>query len=171
MILTWKEILKEVKNNKIKIENFDESNVTSNSYDLRLWTKILKYKSDLLDTRKENEYEIIEIPAEWYLLAQWEFVLSSSAEKIGSDFYTPLIHNKSWVARLWLFVHITADLIDLWFYWNTTFQLFATLPVKIYPNMKIAQVTFWETKGDIETYNWFYKDSVWPIASKIHLEK
>ncbi len=170
MILTWKEILKEYNNLKIKISNFNEKNITTNSYDLYLWDEILIYKEEVLDTKKENNYEIKKIPKEWLLLNQWDFVLASTKEKIWSNFYVPIIHNKSWIARLWLFVHITADLIDIWSYWNSTLQLFATLPVKIYPWMKIAQVSFWQPKWDIELYKWKYQNSKWPKASKIFLD-
>ena len=170
MILTWKEILKEFKNWKIKIDLFNKKNITTNSYDLHLWDKILKYKDNILDSSKENNYDIIDIPKDWYILEQWEFVLASSKEKIWSNFYVPIIHNKSWVARLGLFIHITADLIDIWSYGNITYQLFATLPVKIYPNMKIAQVSFWQPKWDIELYKWKYQNSEGPKASKIHLD-
>lgn len=170
MILTWNEILKSHSEWKIKIDKFNKDNITTNSYDLHLWNKIIKYKNKVLDTKSVNDYDIINISEEGYLLEQWEFVLASSKEKIGSDFYVPIIHNKSWIARLWLFIHITADLIDIWSYWNSTFQLFATLPVKIYPNMKIAQVSFWQPKWDIELYKWKYQGSEWPQASKIYLD-
>lgn len=170
MILTWNEILKLHSEWKIKIDIFDKKNITTNSYDLHLWNKIIKYKNDILDTKTQNDYEIIDIPKDGYLLKQWEFILSSSKEKIGSDYYVPIIHNKSWIARLGLFVHITADLIDIGYYGNTTFQLFATLPVRIYQNMKIAQVSFWQPKGDINLYKWKYKSWEWPQASKIYLD-
>jgi len=170
MILTWKEIIKQYKKWIIKIDKFNIDNITTNSYDLHLWDKIIKYKNDILDPSKENDYDIIDIPKDWYILKQWEFVLASNKEKIWSDYFVPIIHNKSGIARLGLFIHITADLIDIWSYWNTTFQLFATLPVKIYPNMKIAQVSFWQPKWDIELYKWKYQGSEWPQASKIHLD-
>lgn len=170
MILTWNEILKLHSEGKIKIDSFNRGNITTNSYDLHLWTQILKYKNKVLDTKYKNDYEIIDIPNEGYLLEQWDFVLAASKEKIWSDFYVPIIHNKSGVARLGLFIHITADLIDIWSYWNTTFQLFATLPIRIYPNMKIAQVSFWQPKWDIELYKWKYQGSQGPQASKIYLD-
>lgn len=170
MILTWNEIKKLHKDWIIKINDFKTGNITTNSYDLHLWNKILKYNNNTLDPKIENKYSIIDIPKTWYLLEQWEFVLASSKEKIWSNYYVPIIHNKSWIARLWLFIHITADLIDIWFYGNTTFQLFATLPIKIYPNMIIAQVSFWQPKWDIKLYKWKYQNSEWPQASKIHFD-
>lgn len=170
MILTWKEIKKEIQNWNIKIENFKEENINTNSYDVCIWNQILKYKDDVLNSKNKNNYEIIDIPSDWLLLNRWEFVLASTKEKFGSDKYTPLIHNKSGIARLWLFIHITADLIDTWFYWNSTLQLFATLPVKIYPGMKIWQISFWETKWEIDIYKWKYSNWEWVMASKAYMD-
>ncbi len=170
MILTWNEIKKNIIGWKIKIDKFDEKNITTNSYDLHLWNKLIIYNGEVLDTKKNNPYSVVEITNEWYLLNRWDFVLASTEEKIWSDFFVPIIHNKSWIARLWLFVHITADLIDIWSYWNSTLQLFATLPVKIYSWMKIAQVSFWQPKWDIVLYKWKYQNSDWPIASRIYLD-
>lgn len=170
MILTWNEIIKQINEWKIKISEFNDKNITTNSYDLTLWDKLLIYTNEILDTKKENKYKIIDIPEEWIILNKWDFVLASTSEKIWSDFFVPIIHNKSWIARLGLFIHITADLIDLGSYGNSTLQLFATLPIKIYKWMKIAQVSFWQTKWEISLYEWKYQNSIWPIASKIYLD-
>lgn len=170
MILTGNEIDKNVREGKIKISNYDISNITTNSYDLSLWNKLLKYKWEYLDPKINNKYELILIPAEWFLLERWSFYLASTIEKFGSDFFVPIIHNKSWIARLWLFIHITADLIDIGSYWNSTLQLYSTLPIKIFPWMKIAQVSFWLTVWDISLYNWKYMNSEWPQPSKTYLD-
>lgn len=169
MILSGLEIKKQYELWKIKISDFNSENITTNSYDVTLWDKFLIYKENLLDVKKENSYEIRDIPKDWLTLNQWEFVLASTKEKIGSDNFVPILHNKSWIARMWLFIHITADLIDIWSYGNLTLQLFATLPVKIYTWMKIGQVTFWEPRWEIFLYEWKYMNSEWPQASKIYL--
>jgi len=94
--------------------------------------------------------------------------LGHSSEIIGSKKFVPIIHAKSSIARLGLFVHVTADLIDIGSIGNITFQLYATLPIKIYPNMLIGQVSFWVPKGKINLYKGKYKNSVGPKASEIH---
>ncbi|NUM60371.1 MAG: dCTP deaminase, partial [Bdellovibrionaceae bacterium] len=114
--------------------------------------------------------EIIEIPNDGLKLNKGEFILAETEEKIGSDFYVPLIHAKSGTARAGLFVHITADLIDIGSYGKSTLQLFATIPIIIYPGMKIAQVTFWQPQGEIELYQGKYQNSDGPMPSLIFLD-
>ena len=102
------------------------------------------------------------------ILPKNSFFLASSKEKIGSNFYVPMIHAKSGIARLGLFVHVTADLIDIGYYGEITFQLYSTLPVRIYPGMKIGQVTFWVPKGEITLYDGKYQGSIGPKTSKTY---
>ncbi|MDD3607192.1 MAG: dCTP deaminase [Candidatus Moranbacteria bacterium] len=165
MILTGKKILEEVKNGKIEISPFDEKRTTTNSYDLSLGNKIVRYLCDVIDPKCENAYEEVDIPKDGMVLQPGDFVLGHSNERIGSDFYVPLIHGKSGTARMGLFVHVTADLIDIGSHGVSTFQLYATLPVKIYPNMPIAQVSFWVPFGDIVLYDGKYQNSQGPRPS------
>jgi dCTP deaminase len=165
MILTGKKIIEEVANKKIEISPFDEKKVTTNSYDLTLGNTLIRYTCDVIDPKREAPYEEIVIPEEGLVLQAGEFVLGHSNERIGSDFYVPLIHGKSGTARMGLFVHVTADLIDIGSHGVSTFQLFATLPVKLYPNMLIAQVSFWVPFGDIVLYKGKYQNSKGPRPS------
>lgn len=165
MILTGEKIIEEVKNNKIEISPFDKKKITTNSYDLSLGKTIIRYTCDVIDPKCEPTYEEIIIPEEGFVLKSGDFVLGHSNERLGSDFYVPLIHGKSGTARMGLFVHVTADLIDIGSHGVSTFQLYATLPVKIYPNMSIAQVSFWVPFGDIVLYNGKYQNSKGPRPS------
>lgn len=168
MILTGEEIKKQTLLNRIKITPFNEEQVTTNSYDVRLGNTIIKYKNSILDPKKEQEYEEIIIPPNGMILNSQSFHLGATVEKIGSDFYVPILHAKSGTARKGLFVHVTSDLIDIGSYGNLTLQLYATLPVKIYPNMLIAQVTFWKPKGNIILYKGKYQGSNKPRISEIY---
>lgn len=165
MILTGQKIKEEVKNGRIDIHPFFLSRVTTNSYDLSLGSTLIKYDDALLDPKKKSKYKEIIIPKEGILLKQGDFVLGHSTERIGSDFYVPIIHGKSGTARMGLFVHVTADLIDIGSHGVSTFQLYATLPVRIYPGMLIAQVSFWKTFGKIKLYNGKYQNSKGPCPS------
>ncbi len=171
MILTGKEIAKEVKVGNILLDPFDENSITTNSYDLALGEVILVYKNEILDPRIPNEYEEVILPKGGLILSKGSFCLGSSEEKVGSDSYVPIIHGKSGIARLGLFVHVTADLIDIGSHGVVTFQLHATLPVKIYPGMKIAQVSFWQPKGEIVLYQGKYQNSTGPRISLSHLDE
>lgn len=168
MILTGLKIAEEVVNKKITIEPFNENNITTNTYDLTLGKYLLKYKNDIIDVKNKNEFEYIEIPEEGYLLKKNEFLLGASSEIIGSDFYVPMIHAKSGIARLGLFVHVTADLIDIGFKGKTTFQLYATQNIKLYKGQKLGQVSFWKPKGDIKLYSGKYMGSILPAPSQVY---
>lgn len=162
MILTGKEIAKEVGKGGITITPFDPDCITTNSYDLAIGDHLLKYREEILDPRKNNQVEELIIPENGLVLPGGSFHLGASRERIGSNFYVPIIHAKSGIARLGLFVHVTADLIDIGSCGVTTFQLFATIPVRIYPGMKLAQVSFWQPKGEIVLYNGKYQNSKGP---------
>lgn len=168
MILTWIKISTEHLSGKIKISPFSLHHVNTNSYDLTLGNKFIRYTDAILDPKLRPKYEEIEIKNGDYIeMKKGDFLLASSKELIWSNFYVPIIHAKSWTARMWLFVHVTADLIDIGSYGATTFQLYATLPCKVYPWMKIAQVSFWETLWEIKLYEWKYQWSIWPRASEV----
>lgn len=168
MILTGDEISKLVIEGQIKISPFSDKQITTNSYDLRLGEKVLRYLDPIIDVKKEPNFRVDSIPEEGLLLKPGEFVLAESHEKVGSDFFVPLIHAKSGTARAGLFVHVTADLIDIGSYGRINFQLFATLPIRIFPHMLIGQVTFWKPQGKIELYKGKYQGSDGPVPSQIY---
>ncbi|MDK2907880.1 MAG: dCTP deaminase [Candidatus Woesearchaeota archaeon] len=168
MILTGEEIKKQVKKGNIIIRPFNLKNVTTNSYDLTLGQEYLVYTDKILDPARENKYIIKKIPKNGLLLRKGDFVLGHSKEIIGGKKFVPLIHAKSGIARLGLFVHITADLIDIGSIGNTTFQLYATKNIRIYSGMLIGQVSFWVPKGKIILYEGKYQNSIGPKASQIH---
>ncbi|MBU0530977.1 MAG: dCTP deaminase [Candidatus Uhrbacteria bacterium] len=165
MILTGNKIREEVENNRIEISPFDPDRLTTNSYDLSLGSSIIRYTSEIIDPRTKPEYVEMKLPEDGLVLNAGDFVLGHSKERIGSDFFVPLIHGKSGTARMGLFVHVTADLIDIGSHGVSTFQLYATLPVCLYPNMLIAQVSFWVPDGDIVLYKGKYQNSTGPRFS------
>ena len=171
MIITGNQIEEDVNHGKIIITPFNTNQITTNSYDLRLSKKILKIKDEIVDPYKELNYEEIEINTNGYILNKGEFVLGASIEKIGSNFYVPLLHGKSRIARLGIFVHITADLIDIGSIGCLTFQIYSTQRIKIYPEMLFAQVSFWKPYGKITLYNGKYQFGEQAQPSKYHLSK
>ncbi len=168
MILTGNEINKQHNAGIINIQPFNPEHVTTNSYDLRLGNTFLNYTTDLIDPAQKIPHEIFNVGKEGILMKPGQFLLGHSMETIGSDNYVPIIHAKSGTARLGLFVHVTADLIDIGSHGQVTFQLLATLPVKIYPGMKIGQVSFWKPKGEISLYQGKYQSSIGPRASEVY---
>ncbi len=165
MILTGRKISSEVKAGRIEISPFEKERVTTNSYDLALGDTVIRYTSRIIDPKRKMRFDEIRIPAKGMVLRAGDFLLGHSRERIGSDFYVPIIHGKSGTARMGLFVHVTADLIDIGSHGVTTFQLYATLPVRLYPGMLIAQVSFWVPTGEIKLYKGKYQNSTGPRPS------
>jgi dCTP deaminase len=168
MILTGQKIQEEVFHNKIIIDPFCLNQVNPNSYDFRLGKSLRVYKNYILDPKIENETEVIEIPPEGYVLDPEILYLGHTEELMGSDYYVPIIRGRSSIGRIGLFVHITADLIDIGSINQWTLQLHCVHPLRIYAGMLIGQVTFWKVEGDITLYKGKYKGSRGPMASLIH---
>ena len=64
-----------------------------------------------------------------------------------------MIEGRSSVARLGLFVHVTAGFGDVGFSGYWTLQIFAVQPVRIYPDVPICQIFYHEIKGKIAEYD------------------
>lgn len=167
MILSGPEIRRQVESDVITVTPFDPEHLNPNSIDLTLDNTILRYRNPVIDPREEQDVEEITIPSTGLLLEPLGFCLGSSREIVGSTEYVPMVHAKSSTARAGLFVHVTADLIDIGSIGTTTFQLFSTLPLRVYPGMRIAQMTFWKPQGDITLYSGKYQGSKGPRKSMI----
>lgn len=167
MILTGTAIKQCVESNEIVIDPFDERNLNPNSYNYHLGDYVYVYKNKVLDSKVKQEVVKIMIPDEGMVLYPDTLYLGYTKEKMGSQKYVPIINGRSSTGRLGLFVHITANLIDIGSINHWTLQMHAVLPIRIYKNMCIGQVTFWKTYGDITLYDGKYKDSTGPMASQI----
>lgn len=167
MILTGHEIEKELMNGNIIINPFRKNQINPNSYDFRLGNIIKLYKSDILDPKIQQETETINLTSSGFTLLPNKIYLGHTLETMGSTKFVPVIKGKSSIARLGIFIHITADLIDIGSINQWTLQLHCVEPIKVYPSMLIGQVTFWTVKGQVALYNGKYQGSVGPVESKI----
>lgn len=165
MILTGSEIIKQVKNRHIVIKPFDIAQINPNSYNFRLGNTIKVYKNRVLDTKKKNEVSEIKIPTNGLELQPDKVYLGHTLETMGSQQYVPIIRGRSSTGRLGLFIHITADLIDIGSINQWTLMMHAVQRVIIYPKMLIGQVTFWQVKGEIKLYHGKYQGSQGPMES------
>lgn len=160
MILTGPEIEREVAANRIEITPFDPARVTPTSYDLRLGPTLLRYAvatvAQPIDPARLPTAETFAIPESGYVMQAGDFLLGHSVETVGSDHYAALLHARSGVARMGLFVHVTSDLIHTGARGQVTFQLYATLPVRLYAGMVLGQLTFWQPRGEISLYRGKY---------------
>jgi dCTP deaminase len=89
---------------------------------------------------------------------------------MGSRSYVPVIKGKSSIGRLGLFIHATADLIDVGSINRWTLQLIPTLDIRVFAGMLIGQVTFWEILGETALYSGKYQGTMRPTASKSYLD-
>src|SRR5262245_5234155 len=79
------------------------------------------------------------------MLHPGEFVLGSTLERVAVPVdLVARIEGKSSLGRLGLLIHSTAGFIDAGFDGHITLELsnVASLPITIYPGMKIGQVSF-----------------------------
>src|SRR3954464_9440841 len=89
---------------------------------------------------------LVEItPGEPLILHPGEFVLGSALEPVTlPDDVAARVEGKSSLGRLGLLSHATAGFVDPGFSGHVTLELsnVATLPIKLYPGMKIGQFCF-----------------------------
>ena len=94
--------------------------------------------------------------------------LAHTHERCGSDFYIPILHGKSSLARLGLSIHLTAGFGEAGFKAQWTLEMTCVHPIMLYPRMRIGQVEFETVEGAIQQYEGNYKDQVGPVGSKMH---
>jgi rifampicin phosphotransferase len=167
MILTGSEIQKQVELKKIHIEPFIPENLNPNSYNFRLGKTLKVYTEIVLDAKKENAFETIEIHEEGFILLPNQLYLGHTIEEMGSDFFVPIMQARSSVGRLGLYIYLNSGLGDLGFKRQWTLELHVIHPLKVYPGMKVGQMLFWKPLGEIKLYQGKYKDAVGPQTSMI----
>ncbi len=151
MILSGLKI-KEQLNESIFIHPFNEKQLNTNSYNVKLGEKLLRYTSDTLDMKKENEVETIIIPDEGYWLQPNELYLGHTEEYTKTFNYVPMIEGRSSIGRLGIFIHITAGFGDVGFCGYWTLEILVTKPTKIYKGVEIAQLYYHTIEGEYESY-------------------
>jgi deoxycytidine triphosphate deaminase len=167
MILTGPEIAREVDAGRIVIDPFTRTQLNPNSYNFRLGRFLRTYTADVLDARLENPWEEREIPATGYRLAAGRLYLGHTVEVLGSDHYAPTFAARSSVARLGLFINLSASLGDIGFVGQWTLQLAPTVDVVVYPEMRIGQMMWWCPKGKVDLYDGKYQNSIGPQSTLI----
>jgi dCTP deaminase len=88
-----------------------------------------------------------------FMLHPGEFVLGSTLEVVRLDAdIVARLEGKSSLGRLGLLIHSTAGFVDPGFEGHLTLELsnVATLPIAIYPGMKIGQLSFYELSTPAE---------------------
>ena len=181
MILSDRTILEAIAAGRIVIDPFDREKVQPSSVDLTLDHRFLVFRNHtraLIDVKEEMDdlTELVEIDADGvFLLHPGEFVLGSTAERIGiPDDLVGRLEGKSSLARLGLVIHSTAGFVDAGFDGYLTLELsnVASLPITLYPGMKIGQISFLQMTTPAEhpygsgALGSKYKGQVGPTASQ-----
>ena len=166
MILTGTAIAAARAKGEITIEPFSADQIGPNSYDFRLGRRCKTYRNVELDAAEDNPTDDIIADSSGILLQPGRVYLFNTEEIIGSSHFVPIIRGRSSVGRLGLFINITADLIDIGSRNQLTLQLTAMQPVRVYPGMRIGQVTFWCVEGEIDHYRGMYQDLQSPSSSQ-----
>ncbi len=151
MILSGHQIQSRLQSD-ILIDPFDETHLNPNSYNLSLHNELMTYEEVVLDMRKANRVRRIEIPREGYVLNPNKLYLGRTAERTETHNLVPMIEGRSSIARLGLFVHVTAGFGDVGFCGFWTLEMFAVQPVRIYPGIPICQIFYHEITGEISEY-------------------
>ena len=152
MILSGKEIKKQVKEGSIAIDPFTDDQINPNSYNLRLHPDLLVYDNDILDMREKNSASPLVIPEDGLLLVPHKLYLGRTVERTSTDKYVPMLEGRSSVGRLGLFIHITAGFGDIGFDGFWTLEIFCVQPIRIYSGLEICQIFYHTIDGDFDLY-------------------
>lgn len=152
MILSDKEILKSIDSREIVIEPYDRNCLGTNSYDVHLSPFLATYTSEVLDARKHNATEHMEIPEEGFVLQPGTLYLGSTVEYTETHNSVPFLEGKSSVGRLGIDIHATAGKGDVGFCNHWTLEISCVHPVRVYAGMPIGQLIYFKVDGEIENY-------------------
>jgi dCTP deaminase len=151
MILSDRDIRSAIAAGDIGIDPFDDKDVQPCSVDLhvdRFFRTFHNARHPFIDvkTPMDDLTEVVEVKEEEaFILHPGEFVLGSTLEyvKLPNDLVARL-EGKSSLGRLGLLIHSTAGFVDAGWEGRLTLELsnVANLPITIYPNMKIGQISF-----------------------------
>ncbi|CAM3323203.1 dCTP deaminase [Nocardioides dubius] len=151
MLLSDRDILAEIEANRISIAPYEASMVQPSSIDFRLDRFFRVFENhryphiDPAADQSELTRVVEPIEDEPFILHPGEFVLGSTYEVVSlPDDIAARVEGKSSLGRLGLLTHATAGFVDPGFSGHVTLELanVATLPIKLYPGMKIGQLCF-----------------------------
>ncbi|MCB5906574.1 dCTP deaminase [Streptomyces pinistramenti] len=166
MILTGPEITQSAMDGRIQISPFSEEQINPNSYNVRLGDSLLVYTDEVVDAYADNPTRMLKVPEEGFVLQPGQLYLGHTMELVGSDTYVPLLFGRSSIGRLGLFVEITAPIGDIGFHGQWTLMLSSVRPLRVYPSMKIGQIMFFVSKGEIDLYTGKYQAAAGPQESR-----
>jgi dCTP deaminase len=184
MLLSDRDIRASIESGRIGLDPLDMSLIQPSSMDVRLdrfFRLFDNHKYPFIDPREQQDdlTRFVEVAQdEAFILHPGEFVLGSTFEfvSLGNDIAARL-EGKSSLGRLGLLTHSTAGFVDPGFQGHVTLELSntATLPIKLWPGMKIGQLCFFQLSSESENpygsakYGSRYQGQRGPTASRSYL--
>jgi len=159
VLLSDRDILSEIDSQRVALDPFDAAMVQPSSVDVRLdrfFRVFENHKYPHIDPAQDQPdlTRLVEPEAEEpFILHPGEFVLGSTYEVVTlPDDVAARLEGKSSLGRLGLLTHSTAGFIDPGFSGHVTLELsnVATLPIKLWPGMKIGQLCFFRLSSPSE---------------------
>lgn len=183
MLLSDRDLRSEIDSGRVRIDPFDPSLVQPSSIDVRLdrfFRVFENHKYPHIDPSVEQPdlTRLVETDGEEaFILHPGEFVLASTYEVVTlPDDIASRLEGKSSLGRLGLLTHSTAGFIDPGFSGHVTLELsnVATLPIKLFPGMKIGQLCMFRLTSPAErpygsaAYGSRYQGQRGPTPSRSH---
>ncbi|WP_129664315.1 dCTP deaminase [Phytoactinopolyspora endophytica] len=159
MLLSDRDIRTSVEKGRIVLEPYDPEMVQPSSIDVRLdrYFRVFEnHRYPHIDPAQEQPdlTRMVEpTDNEPFILHPGEFALASTYEVVTlGDDVAARLEGKSSLGRLGLLTHSTAGFIDPGFNGHVTLELsnVATLPMKLWPGMKIGQLCFFSLSSPAE---------------------
>ncbi|MCP2337748.1 dCTP deaminase [Actinomadura rupiterrae] len=184
MLLSDRDIRSEIESGRVRIDPFEAEMVQPSSVDVRLdrYFRVFEnHRYPHIDPAVEQPdlTRLVEVePDEAFVLHPGEFVLASTYEVFGlPEDLAARLEGKSSLGRLGLLTHSTAGWIDPGFNGHVTLELsnVATLPIKLWPGMKIGQMCLFRTSSPAEypygsaRYGSRYQDQRGPTPSRSYV--
>jgi dCTP deaminase len=181
VLLSDRDILAEIDAHRIRVEPYDAAMIQPSSIDIRLdrYFRVFEnHKYPHIDPAIEQVDLTREVEPDGedpFILHPGEFVLGSTYEVCSlPDDVAARVEGKSSLGRLGLLTHATAGFVDPGFSGHVTLELanVATLPIKLYPGMKIGQLCFFRLSSPAqhpygsEKYGSRYQGQRGPTASR-----
>ena len=151
MVLSDRTIRRLLDEGRIGIDPYDSAMMQPSSLDVRVDRYFRVFRNSrypFIDVKAAQEEltELVEVVGdEAFILHPGEFVLGSTLERVTlPDDLVARLEGKSSLGRLGLLIHSTAGFIDPGWDGHVTLELsnVANLPITIYPEMKIGQLSF-----------------------------
>lgn len=183
VLLSDRDILAEIDAGRVSLDPLERSMIQPSSIDVRLdkfFRVFDNHKYPHIDPAADQTdlTRPVEVDGdETFVLHPGEFVLGSTYELVTlPDDVAARLEGKSSLGRLGLLTHSTAGFIDPGFSGHVTLELanVATLPIKLYPGMKIGQLCFFRLSSAAENpygsakYGSRYQGQRGPTASRSH---